>query len=253
MTSKRTRIIARIDVKNEFVIKGIHLEGLRKVGDPIELARKYYQAGVDEILFMDAVASLYGRNNLFHIIETACREVFIPITIGGGIRSVEDIDKALKSGADKISLNTQAIKQPELITKAAEMYGSQCIVASIEAKQRNGWWEAYVDNGREETGINVVEWAVELERLGAGEILLTSIDMEGTKKGFDMALIEQVYSKVNIPVIISGGAGKPGHVSELAKHVDLDAVAFASILHYNTFGVKEIKEQLLADGMNVRL
>lgn len=165
MKTKKTRIIARIDVKNEFVIKGIHLEGLRKVGDPIELARKYYQAGIDEILFMDAVASLYGRNNLFHIIEMACREVFIPITIGGGIRSIDDIDKALKSGADKISLNTQAIKEPALISRAAEIYGSQCVVASIEAKKRNGWWEAYVDNGREETGINVVEWAMELERL----------------------------------------------------------------------------------------
>jgi cyclase len=253
MTKTRTRIIARIDVKNEYVIKGIHLEGLRKVGDPIELARKYYHAGVDEILFMDAVASLYGRNNLFHIIEMACREVFIPITIGGGIRSVEDIDKALKSGADKISLNTQAIKQPELITKAAEIYGSQCIVASIEAKYKNGWWEAYVDNGREETGIDVVEWAQELERLGAGEILLTSVDMEGTKKGFDQALIEQVYSKVNIPVIISGGAGSPAQVAALAKHVDLDAVAFASILHYNTYTVNEIKEQLVTEGMNVRI
>ncbi len=253
MTKTRTRIIARIDVKNEFVIKGIHLEGLRKVGDPIELAKKYYKEGVDEILLMDAVASLYGRNNLFHIIEKACREVFIPITIGGGIRSVDDIDKALKSGADKISLNTQAIKQPDLITKAAEIYGSQCIVASIEAKHKNGWWEAYVDNGREETGINVVEWAQELERLGAGEILLTSVDMEGTKKGFDHALIQEVYSKVGIPVIISGGAGKPEHVIDLAKHVDIDAVAFASILHYNTFGIKEIKEQLISKGMNVRL
>lgn len=253
MKTKKTRIIARIDVKNEFVIKGIHLEGLRKVGDPIELARKYYQAGIDEILFMDAVASLYGRNNLFHIIEMACREVFIPITIGGGIRSIDDIDKALKSGADKISLNTQAIKEPALISRAAEIYGSQCVVASIEAKKRNGWWEAYVDNGREETGINVVEWAMELERLGAGEILLTSIDMEGTKKGFDISLIESVYKNVNIPVIVSGGAGNAGHVAELAKHVDLDAVAFASLFHYNLADVGELKKQLNEKGMNVRV
>ncbi len=253
MKTRKTRIIARIDVKNEFVIKGIHLEGLRKVGDPIELARKYYQAGIDEILFMDAVASLYGRNNLFHIIEMACREVFIPITIGGGIRSIDDIDKALKSGADKISLNTQAIKEPGLISKAAEIYGSQCIVASIEAKKRNGWWEAYVDNGREETGINVVEWARELEKLGAGEILLTSIDMEGTKKGFDKSLIESVYSNVGIPVIVSGGAGNAGHVTELAKHVDLDAVAFASLFHYNLSDVGQLKNELNEKGMNVRV
>ncbi|MBL7810757.1 MAG: imidazole glycerol phosphate synthase subunit HisF [Bacteroidetes bacterium] len=253
MRHSRTRIIARIDVKNEFVIKGIHLEGLRKVGNPVELARKYYQQGVDEILFMDAVASLYGRNNLFHIIEQACREVFIPITIGGGLRSVEDIDLALKSGADKISINTQAIKEPTLITRAAEMYGSQAVVASIEAKNKGSWWEAYTDNGREETGLNVVEWAKEVERLGAGEILLTSVDMEGTKKGFDLELAEQVYNAVSVPVIFSGGAGQPDHVLALADRINPDAVAFASILHYNTFGIQELKQNLNAAGMDIRM
>lgn len=252
MRHTRTRVIARIDVKNEYVIKGINLEGLRKVGDPVELAKKYYQQGVDEILFMDAVASLYNRNNLFHIIEKACREVFIPITIGGGLRSVEDIDLALKSGADKISINTQAIKDPSLITRAAEIYGSQAVVAYIEAKNKGNWWEAYTDNGREETGLNVVEWAAEVERLGAGEILLTSVDMEGTKKGFDLELTEQVYKAVSIPVIVSGGAGHPDHVLQLAARVNADAVAFASILHYSTFGVQDIKQYLNERGLNIR-
>lgn len=252
MNVKRTRVIVRIDVKNEFVIKGIHLEGLRKVGDPIEFALKYYLDGVDEILFMDAVASLYNRNNLFHIIEKACREVFIPITIGGGIRSIADITAALQSGADKISINTQAIKQPSLISEASEIYGSQCIVGSIEAKKRGTWWEAYMDNGREETGISVVEWAKELERLGAGEILLTSVDIEGTKKGFDLELTEAVYNAVNIPVIISGGAGKLAHVKELYNHIHPDAIAFASVFHYNLFSVSEMKNYMIQNELNVR-
>jgi cyclase len=171
----KSRLIARIDVKNEFVIKGIHLEGLRKVGDPIDLANNYYQDGIDEIIFMDAVASLYGRNNLFHIIEEACKKVFVPITIGGGIRCINDIELALKSGADKISLNTQAIKTPSIITEASRIYGSQCIIGSIEAKRKGNSWEAYVDNGREETGIDAIDWACKLEQLGAGELMITSI------------------------------------------------------------------------------
>jgi cyclase len=252
MIGRRTRVIARIDVKNEFVIKGIHLEGVRKVGDPIELARKYYLAGVDEIIFMDAVASLYNRNNLFHIIEKACSEVFIPITIGGGIRSISDIATALHCGADKISINTQAIKQPSLISQASEIYGSQCIVGSIEAKKKGNWWEAYIDNGRQETGISVVEWAKELERLGAGEILLTSVDMEGTKNGFDIELIDAVYNAVNIPVIISGGFGKPDHIKAIFNQIHLDALAFASVFHYNLFSVGEVKNIMIQNNLNVR-
>ena len=251
MTSPKTRLIARIDVKNEHVIKGIHLEGLRKVGDPIKLATKYYIEGIDEILFMDAVASLYNRNNLFHIIQEACKEVFIPITIGGGIRTIEDIAKALHSGADKISLNTQAIKNPELIKKASEIYGSQCIVASIEAKKRGpNSWEAYIDTGREETGLDVVEWAQKLVELGAGEILVTSVDKEGTKKGFDLDLFKAINENVNIPVIISGGAGKLEHLKEAAQIGD--AFALASLLHYNINTIQEVKEHLKLNNINVR-
>jgi cyclase len=249
----KTRLIARIDVKNEFVIKGIHLEGLRKIGDPNVLAKKYYDEGIDEIVFMDAVASLYGRNNLFHIIEKACREVFIPITIGGGIRAVVDIEKALKSGADKIALNTQAIKTPEIIREASRIYGSQCIVGSIEAKRKGGNWEAYIDNGREETGVDAVEWARKLEELGAGELIVTSIDQEGTKKGFDIELMKKISSMVSIPVIASGGAGNTQHISTLCQQTDVSAVAIASIIHYNLASVNAVKTELLKQEIPVRI
>tara|TARA_B100001057_G_scaffold467515_1_gene525739 strand:- start:314 stop:1069 length:756 start_codon:yes stop_codon:yes gene_type:complete len=249
----KTRLIARLDVKNEFVIKGIHLEGLRKIGDPILLAQKYYEAGIDEIIFMDSVASLYGRNNLFNIIDKACKEVFIPITIGGGIRTIQDIELALKSGADKITLNTQAIKNPDIIREASRIYGSQCIVGSIEAKQKGNSWEAYIDNGREQTGIDVIEWAAQLEDKGIGELFITSIDMEGTKKGFENELVSKICEKVNLPVIISGGAGIPKHISNVAKQKGISAVAVASVLHYNLFNVKQIKNDMQDEGISVRI
>jgi cyclase len=249
----KLRLIARLDVKNQHVIKGIHLEGLRKIGDPIELAKKYYEQGIDEIVFMDAVASLYGRNNLFHIIEAACKEVFIPITIGGGIREVKDIELALKSGADKIALNTQAVKNPDLVREASRIYGAQCIVGSIEAKKKGaGNWEAYVDNGREETGIDVIEWAKELEQLGAGELMITSIDQEGTRKGFDLDLIKQISALVSIPVIASGGAGNINHIKTIATETQAGAVAVASLIHYNLHEVSEIKRELNQAGIAIR-
>ncbi|MEO5917112.1 MAG: imidazole glycerol phosphate synthase cyclase subunit [Luteolibacter sp.] len=240
----KPRIIARIDVKNEHVIKGIHLEGLRKVGDPNELARKYYDAGIDEILFMDAVASLYGRNNLFDIIQRACREIFIPITIGGGIRSVSDIEMALKSGADKVAINTQAVRTPDIIREASRIYGSQCIVASVEAKRKPNGWEVYVDNGRQETGVDVIEWIKKLQDLGAGEILLTSIDQEGTKKGFDLPLCKAVSRVAHVPMIVCGGAGNLRHIGDLWGNVQVDALAVASVLHYNLLNIAEIKSEI---------
>lgn len=249
----KTRIIARIDVKNEFVIKGIHLEGLRKIGDPVVLAEKYYKEGIDEIMFMDAVASLYGRNNLFHIIQNACKEVFIPITIGGGIRSIQDIDLALKSGADKITLNTQAIKNPDLIREASQIYGSQCIVGSIEAKRKGNSWEAYVDNGREQTGIDAIDWAARLEELGIGELCITSIDKEGTKKGFDIELVKKICETVNLPIIVSGGAGKVCHITDLSKQKGVSGIAIASVLHYNIATVDQIKITMKGDGIDVRI
>jgi cyclase len=250
----KLRLIARLDIKNEYVIKGIHLEGLRKIGDPIELAKKYYSQGIDEIVFMDAVASLYGRNNLFHIIEAACKEVFIPITIGGGIRAVKDIEYALKSGADKIAINTQAIKNPELIREASRIYGSQCIIGSIEAKKRGpNKWEAFVDNGREETGIDVIEWAKQLEQLGAGEIMVTSIDQEGTKKGFDVELVKQISGLVSIPVIASGGAGNVNHLKTVVLESQAGAIAVASLIHYNLADVSQIKHEINKSGIAIRV
>ena len=236
------RVIARLDIKNEFVIKGIHLEGLRKVGDPCALAKLYYETGIDEVLFMDALASLYDRNNLFHIIEAACREVFIPITIGGGIRSLADIDQALKSGADKVAINTGAVNNPVIIREASLRYGSQAVVASIEAKRNGDTWSAYVDNGREPTGKSVLEWAQELEQLGAGELIVTSVDQEGTKKGFDIDLVEQVNNALTIPVIACGGLGNLNHLKDLLNRVTPSAVACASVLHYKLHDVAAIKE-----------
>ncbi|MDQ6763474.1 MAG: imidazole glycerol phosphate synthase cyclase subunit [Bacteroidota bacterium] len=242
----KIRIIARLDIKNEYVIKGIHLEGLRKIGNPNVLAKKYYDEGIDEIIFMDAVASLYGRNNLFHIIEKACQEIFIPITIGGGIRSVQDIELALKSGADKITLNTQAIKNPSIIREASRVYGSQCIVGSIEAKKNGASWEAYIDNGRERTGIDAIEWAAKLEDLGIGELCVTSIDKEGTKKGFDIELMNAICNKVHVPVIASGGANNSEDIIKLCtNNTGVNAVALASMLHYHLEPLKDARQKLL--------
>jgi len=250
----KIRVIARVDVKNDDVIKGIHLEGLRKVGKPNEFARKYYAAGIDEIVFMDAVAAYYDRNSLVQIIQSACNDVFVPITVGGGIRNTEDIKNVLNAGADKVAINTQAIRTPAFIEQASKTFGAQCIVISIEAKKiTEGKWEAYIDNGREPTGLDVIEWVKKVQKLGAGEILLTSIDAEGTKKGFDESLNTAVAESVSIPVIASGGAGKLEHISSLLNNSPIDAVAVASILHYDIHAVKDIKQQLNNYGHKVRV
>lgn len=239
------RVIARIDVKNEFVIKGIHLEGLRKLGDPKTFLKKYYEQGADEILLMDAVASLYNRNNLFNLLESACEEIFIPVTIGGGLRTLSDVRQALLVGADKVAINTAAIKSPKLISDIADSYGSQCVVASIEAKKTApGKWEAYIDNGREKTGLDVLMWAQELQSLGAGEIIVTSIDQEGTKNGFDVELIKAVHESVTIPVIASGGMGKLSHIDTLHEKVKPSAIACASVFHYEIVTIQSIIDHI---------
>ncbi len=250
---KKTRIIVRLDVKNQYVIKGIQLEGLRKIGDPIEMARKYYAEGADEIVFMDAVASLYQRNNLFHIIEKACEEVFIPITIGGGLRSLQDIDLALKAGADKVAINTSAVQNPTFVSEASKVYGSQCIVGSIQAKRKPNGWEAYIESGREETGKDAIAWAKELEDLGAGEIFITSVDRDGTKQGYDRELIELVSEQVRVPVIACGGAQDAEDVAQTAKATKVDALALASALHYDITSLQEIKASLTEAEVPVRM
>ena len=247
------RIIARLDIKGPNVIKGVHLEGLRVVGKPGPFALKYYEQGADEIVFMDTVASLYGRNNILEIVEEAAREIFIPMTVGGGIRTVDDIVAALRSGADKVAINTAAIARPEFVREAAEALGSQCVVISIEAKNRApGKWEALTDNGRQRTGVDVLEWATRAEQLGAGEILLTSVDMEGTRKGFDHALFAAVRERVSIPVIGCGGAGSAADVVAAIKEDHLDAIACASLFHYDLCPMPALKQALAEAEIPVR-
>jgi cyclase len=250
---RTVRLIARLDVKAPNLIKGIHLEGLRVVGDPNVFARQYYDAGADELLYMDIVASLYDRNSLTDIVEKTSRDVFIPMTVGGGVRSIEDSRKLLASGADKVSVNTAAIKRPELITEIAHRFGAQAMVLSIEAKRtKSGGWEAYTDNGREHTGLDAVAWARKGAELGAGEILLTSIDQEGTRKGFDVALVRAVTDVVSIPVIASGGMGTPAHLIEVVREGRADAVAIADVLHYNRTTLGALRRELAAAGSTVR-
>ena len=249
----RIRLIPRLDIKGPNLIKGIRLEGLRIIGDPNEHALRYYEQGADELFFLDIVASLYGRNNLSHIIEKAVKSVFIPITVGGGIRSLEDVKHMLRSGADKVAVNTAVVANPALISQMAERFGSQCVVLSIEAKKTSvGKWEVYTDNGRERTGRDVVEWAKQAVSLGAGEILVTSVDHEGTRKGYETDLIHAVSTAVPVPVIASGGMGEPAHMVDAVKLGHADAVSMADILHYKRATLSDIRAAALGAGIDVR-
>jgi cyclase len=252
MNPNPIRIIPRLDIKAPNLVKSIQLEGLRKMGDPNQFAKKYYENGADEILYMDIVASLYNRNSLADIISQTVNDVFVPVSVGGGIRSVEDARNIFLAGADKIAINTQSIKTPKLITEIAESFGSQAMILSIEAKKVNdNRWEIYYDNGREHTGMDVLEWIKKGIDLGAGEILLTSVDKEGTFHGFDIELIKKVATLSTVPVIASGGCGCIEHIIEAIK-AGADGVAIAGILHYNKFTIKEIKEELHKCGIKVR-
>jgi len=247
------RLIARLDIKGPNLIKGVQLEGLRVIGDPAIFARAYYEAGADELIYMDTVASLYGRNNLVDIVSHAAKDVFIPMTVGGGVRSIEDVSILLRAGADKVAINTAAVRRPDLIAEVAERFGSQCMVLSIEAKRTSaGRWEAYTDNGREHTDRDVIEWARQGVERGAGEILLTSVDREGTGKGFDIDLVRAISEAVRVPVIASGGMGRPEHLVEVVRDGGADAVAMAKVLHYKTFTLKQLREVALRQGLHVR-
>jgi cyclase len=250
---RNTRLIARLDVKGSNLIKGVHLEGLKVVGLPAEYARRYYRQGIDEIVYMDMVASLYGRNNLTDIVVTTARDVFVPITVGGGVRSIEAAQQLLKVGADKIAINTAALRRPEIISELAERFGSQCIVLSIEAmRDSKGNWECYTDNGREKTGRYAVEWAEQGAKLGAGEVLLTSIDQEGTRLGFDVELTRAVTANVDIPVIASGGMGGVPHLLDVILKGGADAVAMADFLHYDRQQIPELRSEVRNAGVLVR-
>lgn len=228
------RIIPRLDIKGPNLVKGIHFEGLRVLGKPENFARYYYENGADELIYMDAVASLYGRNSLLDIVEKTAREIFIPLTVGGGLRSTDDIRAVLRAGADKVSLNTAAIACPDLIHKASHAFGSSTIVVSIEAiRKPDGAYEAYVNYGRDRTDIDVFEWAIRAVELGAGELMVTSINKEGTGEGFDLDLTRLIAESVSVPVIAGGGAGKINDLYNVLIQSKAEAVTIASILHYN--------------------
>ena len=238
------RIIAKLDIKSENVVKGIHMEGLRIVGKPDSLSVAYNADGADEIVFIDTVASLYGRNHLKDVILKASEVIYVPFTVGGGLRSVEDVREMIANGADKVAINTFAIENPKFIQELSKIFGSQAIVISVHAKKINDTWMAFKENGRENSGKTVLEWCKEAANMGAGELLVTSIDRDGTKKGFDTLLYTQICANVNIPVIACGGAGTSDHIEDLMTKTACSGVALGSILHYKISSVKDIKDHL---------
>ena len=254
MGGEKTRLIARLDVKAPNLVKGIQLEGLRKLGDPHDFAVDYYRQGIDELLYMDIVASLYNRNNLSDIVRRTTGDVFIPITVGGGVRTIDDIRAILRAGADKVSLNSAAVHNPQLIAEGAKVFGRQCIVTAIDAKRRgSGYWEVFTAGGRQPEGLDAIGWAMKAEELGAGEILLTSMDRDGTKSGYDLELTSRISSKVNIPVIASGGAGDYVHFLDAFTKGEADAVLAASLFHYNEIPIPKLKKYLRKNGISVRI
>ncbi len=239
-----------MDVKGPNLVKGIHLEGLRVLGKPAVFARHYYEQGADELLFMDVVASLYGRNSLLSLVEETANEIFVPLVVGGGIRTIDDIRAVLRAGADKVTINTAAVRRPEFVREAAATFGSSTIVVSIEAMKRSaGGYEAFTDNGRERTGVDAIEWAARVAELGAGEILVTSIEREGTGRGYDLELTQEVARAVDIPVVACGGAGKPEHVAQ-AIAAGASAVSLASLLHYEYITGHETDRSAFAAGIS---
>lgn len=243
------RIIPRLDIKGPNLVKGIHLEGLRVLGKPEQFARHYYESGADEMMYVDVVASLYNRNSLHNIVTKTAKEIFIPLTVAGGIRTIDDIRDVLRAGADKVSLNTAAIKRPEIIKEASRKFGSSTIVVTIEAiKQPDGRYFAYTDNGREYTGMEVLGWARKVEELGAGEIVITSVDREGTGLGFDIELTKMVAEAVSVPVIAHGGAGSVNDIKSIIDTGKADAVSIASMLHYEFISKNEINGDYKKEG-----
>lgn len=252
MLSKR--IIPCLDVKDGRVVKGVNFVNLRDAGDPIEIAKKYSDAGADEICFLDITASHEERDTMIDVVERTAGEVFVPLTVGGGVRTLDDIRNLLLAGADKVSINTAAVENPDFVKEAAVRFGSQCIVVAIDARGvGDNRWEVYTHGGRKPTGIDVLLWALKMEGNGAGEILLTSMDKDGTKSGYDLALTKTISRNLSIPVIASGGAGNLEHLSEGVKEGEADAVLVASIFHYGEYTIREAKEYLSGKGISVRM
>lgn len=246
------RIIAKLDVKPPYVVKPVHFEGLRKMGLPTDLAKKYYDQGADELFYIDIVASLYQRRILFDEIEKAANMLYIPFAVGGGVRSIEDFSRLFHSGADKVVINTFAIQEnPGIINRAAEIFGSQAVVVNIEAKKHKDGWECYTDCGRIQSGKDVLDWVKEIEQRGAGEILLQSVDTDGRRRGFDVNLAKKVVDLVNIPVVVSSGAGSLEDIKTLIREANPSGVAIASLLHYNKTSIVDIKRYLSDNGIEV--
>ena len=247
------RIIPCLDVDNGRVVKGIKFKSIKDAGDPVEIAKRYNDEGADEITFLDITASSDNRDTIYSVVEKVANEVFIPLTVGGGVRTVDDIRALLNCGADKITINTSAIKNPNLIKEASTAVGSQCIVIAIDAKKSSDTWEIYTHGGRNPTGINAIDWAKKSEEFGAGELLVTSMDKDGTKEGFDLELMNNINDKVNIPIIASGGVGTLDHLYEGVSIGRADAVLAASIFHFGMFSIKEVKSYMKDRGIPVRL
>lgn len=251
---KNIRIIPRLDIKGQNVVKPVHTEALRVVGNPREFARRYYREGADELLYLDIVASLYQRNLDFELLKSVTDGVFIPVTAGGGIRSVADINNALRAGADKVAINTYAVRHPEFLAEAAKEFGSQCIMLFIEAKkQPDGSYEAYTDGGREHSGLDAIEWAKRGIELGVGEILVSSIDRDGTRKGYDLELVKKISAYAPIPVIAHGGAGNLASVAEVIRVGHADAVSASSVFHYQDYSIGELKKHLTSADISIRV
>jgi len=247
------RIIPCLDIKDGRTVKGVNFVGLRDAGDPVELAQRYTTEGADELVFLDITATKEKRKTLVKLVEDIAKHINIPFTVGGGIRTVDEISEILKAGADKVSLNSSIVQNPELLTKASDAFGSQAIVAAVDAKQKNDSWEVYVKGGSEPTGIDALEWMKEVEKLGAGEILLTSMDRDGTKSGFDIELLKKANSLVSIPVIASGGAGTIQHCCDAVLQGNADAVLAASIFHFREIEISDLKTEMAGQGISVRI
>ncbi|MDD5109098.1 MAG: imidazole glycerol phosphate synthase subunit HisF [Candidatus Omnitrophica bacterium] len=251
MLSKR--IIPCLDIKEGRVVKGVKFLGLRDAGDPVEVAKVYDQQQADELVFLDITASVENRKTLATLVQRIAQNIFMPFTVGGGIGETEDIRNILNAGAEKVSINTQAVKFPQLISDAAKRFGSQCVVVAIDAKKQDGHWEVFINGGRTPTGLDVLAWAQKAAQLGAGEILLTSMDFDGTKDGYDLELTKAVTGKISIPVIASGGAGKLEDFYNVFKDTGADAALVASLFHYQEFSIKQVKNYLKERGVAVRL
>ena len=248
------RIIPCLDVRDGRVVKGINFEGIKEVGDPVECAAMYDKQGADEIVFLDITATHEKRKTIVDVVSRTAKQVFVPLTVGGGIRTVEDFREILRAGADKVSVNSSAVNHPELIAEAADIFGSQCVVVAIDARRNgNGRFNVVINGGRIDTGLDAVEWAKKACSLGAGEILLTSMDTDGTKNGFDLELLNAVTAVVNVPVIASGGCGKLEHFSEVFEQTKADAALAASLFHYRELTVGQVKRHLLERGIPARL